>query len=243
MRGRSYGEAAEQQAIAAWLARWRCASARHLVAIYRPKRHRRGADRLSVRQGQRVLNLIARDGHAELVSLRSNVTRKVFRATSAMVTSADWVTVDLAAALASQGGTICRGLEAAVAVRRHLLDQSPAEVANVLRGDPRTPRGEGYSVVVAVLKSEPVLLWVDDGRDIDRQASELPVWTNGQARLRVIVRSPDTSWRGDGDGPILGPRLKEMVTALKRAPGARPVGFWDGGWWHGAPDRMSGTHG
>jgi hypothetical protein len=233
VRGRSFQEEAEQKSVSAWLERWRCASARHLAALYQPKHHRRGADRFALRQAQRILNLIARDGHAQLVTLRSNVNHKVFRTASAEAVAArDWVSVDLAAALAAQGAVAHRGLDAAVAVRRHLIDQSPPEVQKLLRADPRTPRDDRFQPAVAVLKGEPILLWVDDGRDIGSQARELPVWTDGQAALKVIVRTTDDgSYRGDGERPVAGPRMKEMVSALKGAAGARLVGFWDGGWW------------
>jgi hypothetical protein len=78
-------------------------------------------------------------------------------------------------------------------------------------------------------------VWVDDGRDITQQAGELPIWTEGQPALRVIVRSPDSSSRGTGASPVLGPRLKLMVAALKGASGAKPVAFWSGGWWLADP--------
>jgi hypothetical protein len=233
MRGRSYIEEQEQQRVAAWLGVWRCASARHLVCIYRPKHHRRGAEKLSLRQAQRVLNVLSRAGQAEVVGLRSDVLRKVYRAKSdAPVLPADWVAVDLASALAEQGAVVLRGRDAAIAVRRHLLDQSPAEVAQVLRQDKRTPRDESFMHSVAVLKSEAILLWVDDGRDIGVQVQELPIWTPGQVGLRIIIRSPDSSVRGSGERPLLGPRMKEMHAALKSAPGAKVIGFWEGGWWH-----------
>ncbi len=233
MRGRSYIEEQEQQRVAAWLGAWRCASARHLVSIYRPKHHRRGAEKLSLRQAQRVLNVLSRAGQAEVVGLRSDVLRKVYRAVSdAPISPADWVAVDLAAALAEQGALVQRGREAAFAVRRHLLDQSPPEVAQVLRQDKRTPRDEALMHSVAVLKDEAILLWVDDGRDIGVQVHELPIWTPAQVGLRIIIRSPDSSVRGTGERPFLGPRMKDMHLALKTAPGARLVGFWEGGWWH-----------
>lgn len=233
MRGRSMTEEMEQQRVATWLGVWRCASARHLVSIYRPKHHRRGAEKLSLRQAQRVLNVLSRAGQAEVVGLRSDVLRKVYRTKSdAPVVPADWVAVDLAAALAEQGALVLRGRDAAGVVRRHLIDHSPTEVAQVLRKDSRTPRDESFCHGVAVLKNEPILLWVDDGRDIGVQVQEFPIWTPGQVGLRIIIRSPDTSQRGAGERPLLGPRMKEMHTALKSAPGAKVIGFWEGGWWH-----------
>jgi hypothetical protein len=143
------------------------------------------------------------------------------------------VAVDLAAALAEQGALVLRGREAAIPIRRHLLDQSSPDVAQALRQDSRTPR-EAFMHGVAVLKNEPILLWVDDGRDIGSQVREFPIWTPGQVSLRIIIRSPDASLRGSGERPLLGPRMKEMHAALKSAPGAKVIAFWEGGWWHAA---------
>jgi hypothetical protein len=76
---------------------------------------------------------------------------------------------------------------------------------------------------------------VDDGRAIDLQAAELPLWTPGQGSLKVVVRPLEQASVfdvGTGAWVEVGPRLREMVQALKASPGGAPAAFGLGGHLH-----------
>jgi hypothetical protein len=231
-------------ALVDWFALWRVASARHVHSLFgdqllRSPRNRWGAGApLTVRGIQsrlltltRMKCLVART----VVGLADARAVKVTAALGETALLRHWQEVDVASALRDTGYAVFRGPLAAIALRRAVIDGAADDgVRAHLRADPTTPRS-AFARPVARRDTETLVVWVDDGRAIDLQAAELPLWTPGQGSLKVVVRPLEQASVfdvGTGAWVEVGPRLREMVQALKASPGGAPAAFGLGGHLH-----------
>ena len=213
---------------------------RHAKSSVRGRGHRVGSGP-GLRATQVRLQRMRRNG--ELADLVLRIQQRPYRLLSlsgqrrdpAALTTA-WQRIDVASELSAANYTVGHDAASALSLRRYLIDCAPSpSVKAALRADARVPGNHGLSFDVAVRErsagDEVVLVWVDDGRDIDLQVQALALWVPDQPRVKVIVRPNDDGSVWDPAGEkysTRGPRLEGMLRALAESA-AIPVRFGNGG--------------